>query len=94
MNSYPHLIEKLIIMNAPHPTAFRTELTLTQMRKSWYMFFFQVPFIPELLYQSDDFASLHRLLQKRPMGFINTDLISDNDIEVFKYTLSQKGKNL
>jgi len=88
---YPHLVERLIVMNSPHPMAFRQELTLAQVRKSWHMFFFQVPFLPELLYEADDFTSLHRLFQRKSSGLVNTELISDNDIEVYKYTLSQKG---
>ncbi len=52
------------------------------------MFFFQVPFIPELLFQADDFATLKKILT----GMINKNNMSSDDLEVFKYTFSQKGK--
>jgi epoxide hydrolase 4 len=48
--TYPEMTERLIVLNAPHPQAFAREIrTLKQLRKSWYTFFFQIPFIPELL---------------------------------------------
>ena len=34
--SYPHLIEKLIIMNSPHPVAFRQQLSWAQIRRLWF----------------------------------------------------------
>ena len=78
-------------MNFPHPVAFRQELSFKQLRKLWNMFFFQLPYIPELYFQSDDFTVFPRLFHKKPDGLINTDLVTDNDIEVYKYTFSQKG---
>ncbi len=41
-------ISKLIIMNVPHPALAQRGLrTLRQLKKSWYIFFFQLPWIPE-----------------------------------------------
>lgn len=43
-------LEKLIIMNVPHPAAARLHgRSLAQLRRSWYMFFFQIPWLPEQL---------------------------------------------
>ncbi len=47
---YPAMTERLIVMNAPHPGAMLREIrTLRQLRKSWYMFFFQIPWLPEYM---------------------------------------------
>jgi len=48
---YPDLISQFIPMNCPHPAAFQETLTsdYTQVLKSWYIFFFQLPVIPEWL---------------------------------------------
>src|SRR5256885_1504142 len=47
---YPNLVERLIILNAPHPWAFMRELrTFKQLRKFWYAIFFQIPWLPEYL---------------------------------------------
>lgn len=41
-------IERLVIMNVPHPLCFLREVRhWDQLRRSWYMFAFQVPFLPE-----------------------------------------------
>ena len=45
---YPYMTSRLIVINAPHPSAMRREFrTLKQLRKSWYIFFFQIPWLPE-----------------------------------------------
>lgn len=41
-------LARLVIMNVPHPHCARRELrTWRQLKKSWYMFFFQLPWLPE-----------------------------------------------
>ena len=43
-------LDRLIIMNVPHPACIAREFrTLAQLRKSWYVFFFQIPWLPERL---------------------------------------------
>jgi len=41
-------LTKLVIMNVPHPKPMARELrTWRQLKKSWYVFFFQIPRLPE-----------------------------------------------
>ena len=42
-------LERLVIMNVPHPGVMRAHLgrSWAQLKKSWYMFFFQIPGLPE-----------------------------------------------
>lgn len=41
-------LSRLVIMNVPHPVCFaRTMRSWAQLKKSWYMFFFQIPWLPE-----------------------------------------------
>lgn len=41
-------LERLIIMNVPHPACYLRELrNWEQLRRSWYVFAFQLPFLPE-----------------------------------------------
>ena len=40
-------LDRLAIFNVPHPAAFREQMTFAQLRRSWYMLFFQLPRIPE-----------------------------------------------
>ena len=43
-------LEALVILNVPHPVCFERSLRhWSQLRKSWYMLFFQIPWLPEWL---------------------------------------------
>ncbi|CAF0851158.1 unnamed protein product [Adineta steineri] len=86
---YPHLVEKLIVMNCPHPLAFHQELSFSQMQRSWFMFFAQTMIVPELYFEADDFAFIKSAFRKKSTGLVNQDYVTDDDIEVFKYTFSQ-----
>ena len=43
-------LERLVIMNVPHPAVMSAQMrgNWAQLKKSWYMFFFQLPGLPEL----------------------------------------------
>ncbi|MDZ4865843.1 MAG: alpha/beta hydrolase [Alphaproteobacteria bacterium] len=41
-------LDRLVIMNVPHPACMTREFrTWAQLKKSWYIFFFQIPWLPE-----------------------------------------------
>lgn len=52
---FPHYLNRLAILNAPHPQRFIQEIAsnLDQFRRSWYVFAFQVPGIPEWVIQQN-----------------------------------------
>ena len=52
---FPQVLDRLAILSAPHPGRFLNHLTqdLDQLRRSWYLFAFQVPGIPEWLIQQN-----------------------------------------
>ena len=51
------------MLNAPHPQALFRELrTLKQLRKSWYIFVFQLPWLPEIMLSRDNANSVGRML--------------------------------
>jgi epoxide hydrolase 4 len=52
-------IAQLIIMNVPHPALAEKGLrTLRQLKKSWYIFFFQLPWIPEWALARNGYAMI------------------------------------
>jgi epoxide hydrolase 4 len=55
---HPELLERLAILNVPHPLVMLKNLRKSpaQMLKSWYIFFFQLPRIPEMFVARKDFA--------------------------------------
>jgi pimeloyl-ACP methyl ester carboxylesterase len=48
---HPEAVEKLAILNVPHPATLQQTLLSNprQVLRSWYMFFFQLPWLPEHL---------------------------------------------
>ncbi len=55
--SRPEVVEKLIILNAPHPRLFMQHiLTNPQQRlRIWYMLFFQLPWLPEITIRANHY---------------------------------------
>ncbi len=54
---HPNRVAKLAILNVPHPSVMRRYLMKNrrQLRKSWYMFFFQLPYLPEAFLSASNF---------------------------------------
>jgi len=91
---YPELVEKLVILNCPHPKAFNDRLmglNLKQWLRSWYMFFFQCPYLPEIIFRSNDLTLLITMLAKPPSGCTDPNAFTEEDIEAWKYTFQQPG---
>jgi pimeloyl-ACP methyl ester carboxylesterase len=65
----PGLAERIVVLNSPHPKALRRDLaTLDQLRRSWYMLFFQLPTLPEMLLRRNGYAGLSRLMARALRG--------------------------
>lgn len=75
---YPERLHKLGILNVPHPVIMRQNLrdNPAQLRKSWYMFFFQVPLLPETMIRAVNWRLGWEALQRssRPGTFSEADL--------------------
>jgi epoxide hydrolase 4 len=79
----PQIVERLIVMNCPHPKKFREHLRSNprQMLRSWYMFFFQLPWIPEAMLRAGGFAAMTRAIHN---SAVNKYAFSDADLDVFR----------
>ncbi|PSB23609.1 alpha/beta fold hydrolase [Stenomitos frigidus] len=87
--AHPELVERLIVLNLPHPAKFSEGLrTPQQILKSWYIAFFQLPLLPELLFQFDDFSLLEQAF--RGMA-IDQSAFTDADIEAYKNAFAKRG---
>lgn len=75
---HPQRVSKLAILNVPHPSIMRRYLSKNprQRRKSWYIFFFQIPFLPEAFFSAGNFRAGVRSLagSSRPGTFSQEDL--------------------
>ncbi len=74
----PNVVHKLAILNAPHPGAYFRELRRpAQLLRSWYVFFFQLPWFPEALVGAAGGAFTVRSMSRetvRPGAFSAGDL--------------------
>jgi pimeloyl-ACP methyl ester carboxylesterase len=58
-DAHPEMVERLIVMNIPHPAKFIEGLrTPQQLLRSWYVFFFQIPLLPEVWLQAMDYEAI------------------------------------
>lgn len=61
------MVEKLIVLNLPHPAKFAAGLkTWRQLLKSWYSFWFQMPWLPELMFKINNYQAIARALVSQP----------------------------
>jgi pimeloyl-ACP methyl ester carboxylesterase len=82
-------IDRLVIMNVPHPTIVARELKqFRQIKRSWYAFFFQIPILPEYLLTRDDAKLIEKLFYA---SFIDRTKITQNDLEIYKQNALRPG---
>ena len=60
--AYPEVVERLAILNVPHPRRILEALRRPgrQLARSWYMFAFQLPWLPERAVRAGDWWALRR----------------------------------
>jgi pimeloyl-ACP methyl ester carboxylesterase len=87
--NHPERLEKLAILNVPHPDVM-TDFVLhnsTQRKKSWYVFFFQIPWVVEWILSKNNFEYLTRTLTQS--GRKST--FTEADVAEYKKAWSQRG---
>jgi pimeloyl-ACP methyl ester carboxylesterase len=84
---HPEVVRRLAILNVPHPARMVEGLrSPRQLRKSWYMFFFQIPRLPERLIAREDFS-----FAKRSLRADSKEAFTDEDLERYVEAWSQPG---
>ena len=75
-------LERLVILNVPHPGAFAKAFrTWQQLRRSWYVLFFQLPRLPELLLTRGGGRPLASLFRT---GTLHPENFPDEVIETYR----------
>ena len=61
---HPERVGRLVVMNAPHPAAFRRELRRgRQALRSWYAGAFQLPLLPEAAFRAGGYRLVDRVFR-------------------------------
>lgn len=87
--NHPERFKKLAILNVPHPdvmTRFILE-NAEQRKRSWYVFFFQIPFFVEWVLRRNNFHNMARML----VGSGRKSTFSADDLLEYKKAWSQTG---
>ncbi len=84
---YPERVKKMVVMNVPNGRVMAEHLkhNPAQRKKSWYMFFFQLPWLPEFLLSRKNWAYAVRMLQSSSQDGAFTEA----DLERYRKAWSQ-----
>jgi len=86
--AHPERVSRLGVLNVPHPAVMRRHLMSSprQMARSWYVFFFQLPGLPERFLARDGFANLARAVRGGRRGTCTSE-----DLAVYREAWAQPG---
>ena len=87
---FPQSIQRLAILNAPHPQRFMQEMlsNMDQLRRSWYVLAFQIPNLPEWLIRRNLQDFLKNMLQDQA---IRKGAFTSKDTEIYRAALEKPG---
>ena len=86
--NFPEHVWKVGALQVPPASVFKKNFSFRQLLASWYMFFFQLPIVPEFLLKLNDFRLLENALRKttaKPGTF------TDEDIAEYKKAWAEPG---
>jgi len=87
--TYPDMVEKLIILNLPHPAKLTEGLrTPQQLLRSAYMFWFQIPNWPELQLRKDNYAAIGAIFSGTAF---NQNAFTELDINAYQDAAAKPG---
>ncbi len=86
---YPQYLHRVIILNVPHPAVMVQTLRkrVDQLRRSWYIFFIQLPWLPEKFVSRANFRFLTRMFRKTSLP----GTFSEADLQQYQTAWSQPG---
>jgi pimeloyl-ACP methyl ester carboxylesterase len=85
----PQLIDRLVILNLPHPACFAREVRKPiQLFKSWYTLFFQLPWLPERILGRRQGRGASELIRKTSC---NPARFPDEALEIHRANAARPG---
>lgn len=85
---HPERVSKLAVLQVPLQAAFRANLTFKQLLRSWYMFFFQIPRLPEWLIRLQNFRAIEDTFTKK---IFRKNTFTPEEVERYKEAARQPG---
>jgi pimeloyl-ACP methyl ester carboxylesterase len=87
---HPELTKRLVVMNCPHHAIFQQHFQgdPRQLLKSWYMFFFQIPWLPETLLGLNGAWPIANAIRQ---SAVRKAAITEDDLRVLREAASRPG---
>jgi len=85
---HPERVSKLAVLQVPLQAAWRANLTFKQLLRSWYMFFFQIPRLPEWLIRLQNFRAIEDTFTKK---VFRKNTFTPEEVERYKEAARQPG---
>ena len=85
---HPAYIEKLVCLQVPPTSIWHRNKTFAQLQASWYMLFFQIPYLPEWLMSRNDYAFMVKVLKKIAA---NKKFLTKEEIAEYKRSWRESG---
>lgn len=79
--NHPEYVSKLCALQVPPTSVWQKNQTFKQFLASWYMFFVQLPYLPEWILTKDDYALLTKNLKT---STVEPNVFTDEDIAEYK----------
>ena len=87
--AHPEMLKQLVILNAPPPALSLQKIFRSQQwLRSWYIFLFQIPALPEFLIQLGDYKVLEMAFSGMA---IRKGAFTEEDINIYKDALAKRG---
>lgn len=85
---HPERVSRLIVLQVPLLAAWRANLSFKQFLRSWYMFFFQIPRLPEWLISRNNFAAIAQTFEEK---VARKNSFTNEEVELYKEAARQPG---
>lgn len=85
---YPERVHRAAMLSVRHPRVFIKNIMMSpaQLWRSWYLFFFQLPWLPEFILRRRDWALLIEALRNTSAPGV----FSDSDLEQYKESWARR----
>jgi pimeloyl-ACP methyl ester carboxylesterase len=87
---HPEVVDRLVVLNCPHPAVMAKALrsNWAQIRRSWYIFAFQMPWLPEWMLLREGARPVKDALRGSAMS---PDTFSETDLDEYARAFSAPG---
>jgi pimeloyl-ACP methyl ester carboxylesterase len=88
-NARPELLDRLIVMNMPHPALFIKALRRPkQLLRSWYILLFQLPVVPELMLTANNAEAVAQIFRR---SLVDSAAITTAELDRYRRAMLKPG---